>query len=380
MVQVKFGSNEIQDGQLITTNEAKQNIFITWNANSNQYYTLIIYDATISYCHALITSIPGMDVAKGNMILPYKPPSPPDGSEPHTYYINIYEQSFYVDPKLKITRKNFNLDNFVRQYGLQLFDKIQIKVSSTGNQGTFRSTQSIRSPILSPIKSSVRSPILSPILSPIKTFNANTKLTAIPFGKPSNLSPIGSFKPLSPILSPTGSFKPFKPVSPILSPIQSSNRLPTLPTGSFKPMSPIRSSTKLATVETVATVPKFKSSNKRESTKGIKYFKDNTELSDEEQKYCRCVLHVASEQPGACNMEKAWFEKKDNRVCYNPYAVCASRVGTTTRNCSQSYEFGNLNDDELIAYANLHKIQATEPYNRSMLLDKIASWKQTEKK
>lgn len=301
MVQIKFGTKEIQDGELITSDIAQQNIFITWNANLNKFYTLIIYDidapypsprnTNSPYCHALITGIPGMDVAKGNMILPYIPPSPPIDSEPHRYYVNIYEQIFFIDTKMVVKREKFNIENFVKQYGLTLFDKMEFKVINK------LSTISQRSLIA---------------FSPSQT----RTLPVLP--------------------STTGI------VSPIISP----------------PIS-----------------PKFKSKRRKESTAGIQYFKVGTTLTDQEQKYCRCIVHVAAEQPGACNLEKAWFEERDNRICYNPYAVCAHTVGTTTRNCSENYKFDNFPDDELVAYANLHKIKSPEPYDRNIMLEKIYSWK-----
>ena len=41
------------------------------------------------------------------------------------------------------------------------------------------------------------------------------------------------------------------------------------------------------------------------------YFISNTELDNDEQKYCRCVLDVASKQPEECISEHSCFEKKE---------------------------------------------------------------------
>lgn len=92
------------------------------------------------------------------------------------------------------------------------------------------------------------------------------------------------------------------------------------------------------------------------------YFKPGTTLSSEEQAFCRCVAHV--EAKGSAR---------------NPYAVCAKSVGTTSRRCGQEYEFSNFPDDELIGYAEHHKIPVPNPYQRKMMLENITAWAWQEK-
>lgn len=111
------------------------------------------------------------------------------------------------------------------------------------------------------------------------------------------------------------------------------------------------------------------------ATAGSVPFKDN-KLSEREEKFCSCVVKVAAKQLGACNTEKAWFEERDGKRCYNPYAVCASSVGTTSRECGQHYDFDKFSDDYLIAYAQLHKdLVIPDPYSRSAMLETIRQWK-----
>lgn len=105
------------------------------------------------------------------------------------------------------------------------------------------------------------------------------------------------------------------------------------------------------------------------------YFLPDSTLNDQEKKYCRCVLNVASQQPGACNLEKAWFERREGSVCYNPYAVCASSVGTSSRECGDNYNFQGLPLDHVKAYAGLHGIQYTEYTSRDVLINDILKWK-----
>lgn len=115
-------------------------------------------------------------------------------------------------------------------------------------------------------------------------------------------------------------------------------------------------------------------------------FKKDSVLSEKEEKFCSCVLKVAAKQKGACNTERAWFETRDNKTCYNPYAICAKSVGTTSRKCGENYNFESLSDDELISYAQLHqkdkdnKLVIPKPYDRDQMLTNIYTWKQSKGK
>lgn len=82
----------------------------------------------------------------------------------------------------------------------------------------------------------------------------------------------------------------------------------------------------------------------------------DSDLSDEQQKFCSCVIDVAVKQPSACNFEKAWFEKREGAMCYNPFAVCAKSIGTSTRACNSNYNFDAMNDAQLEAFGNLYNV------------------------
>jgi phosphatidylethanolamine-binding protein (PEBP) family uncharacterized protein len=115
------------------------------------------------------------------------------------------------------------------------------------------------------------------------------------------------------------------------------------------------------------------------------YFKADSNLDETQKSWCRCVLHVSAKQRGACNVEQAWFEKRNDQSCYNPYAVCSKRLGTSVRTCGENYDFPSISDDELIAYAQLHqkkepKISIPDPYSREKMLDNIRKWKETSGK
>ena len=76
------------------------------------------------------------------------------------------------------------------------------------------------------------------------------------------------------------------------------------------------------------------------------------------EKYCRCVLHVAKNNTKECNRTREWGNK-----CYNPYAVCATSVKTSTGRAPCKYVFANIPIEEVKAYIDLNydKINRTLP-------------------
>lgn len=97
-------------------------------------------------------------------------------------------------------------------------------------------------------------------------------------------------------------------------------------------------------------------------------------------KYCDCVLEVAAEQPGQCNLEKAWFQHRDGRECYNPYAVChrtieeAHNIDVGNPPCDMYYDYEHLPTEQLIAFANLKGIPARDASSREHLISMIDAY------
>lgn len=110
----------------------------------------------------------------------------------------------------------------------------------------------------------------------------------------------------------------------------------------------------------------------------------NTQLDEGQQKFCACIIKAAAKEPEECIRQKEWYKnvtgltgsgRKVSRRCASPYAVCAKTVGTTSPDCTQAYNFANMNDDELAAYAELHDIPISRPLNREAVLNQIKSTK-----
>jgi len=255
-MQVQFGETQARENEKIDFSTAQKPLSLGWEAFPNKYYTLVMYDisaptpenpANSPYLHLLTVNIPGMDIPKGNIVVSYVPPSPPSGSAPHMYIIDIYEQPGLISLESVTDRVRYDLAGLVNRTGLVLTKRFSFFVEA-----------------------------------------------------PQEYQPKAS------------------------------------------------------------------------------WLKSETGLSEPKQKFCRCVLDVASKQPESCNRERAWYQVREGRMCYNPYSVCAKSVGTTSRKCGESYDFENIPDDQLVAYASLNRIEVPRPYDRTKMLENIYRWKLEE--
>ncbi len=107
------------------------------------------------------------------------------------------------------------------------------------------------------------------------------------------------------------------------------------------------------------------------------HFNPSSQLTQKQKSYCKCVLDVASKQPGSCNLQRAWYQERDERTCYNPYAVCAKQIGTTYRGCDVAFNLQNLSRDELLAMANLKQLSFDDDITHDELIDLIEAHIQT---
>ena len=282
MVQVKFGTTSAN--VFITTGTAQQTLTIEWVANPDSLYSVILYDmdapnnVNSPFLHLLVTNIKGMDIAHGDSLIQYIPPSPPADSLPHTYNIDIYLQKDNIRPVQHTVRKNFRLMGFVEHHNLTLVDRSSFNVGQ-----------------------------IVPTPSSVVARN----------------------------------------------PSSTSMLVPSL------------------------------EDRKAETTN---YFLPGSDLTDKQKAWCRCVLHVANRQRGACNIERKWTEGR-RKECVNPYSICSASVRTSVRTCGANYDFSSISDDELITYAELHQkskddiiIEIPDPYNREKMLANIKRWKELKSK
>lgn len=123
--------------------------------------------------------------------------------------------------------------------------------------------------------------------------------------------------------------------------------------------------------------PKFYNStlyNSRSSYNGVQdpYFIPGTSLDPLQRKYCRCLMHYRAKQPDWCITEGHPYEVRNGERCYGWYAGCkASTKQFANIECSEYYNFENIPDRELIAYAKEKRVPIPTPYNREKLIDSL---------
>lgn len=99
----------------------------------------------------------------------------------------------------------------------------------------------------------------------------------------------------------------------------------------------------------------------------------NPQMTDQEQRYCRCLVEVAAKQPLSCNKDRAWFEEREGRRCANPYAVCQKTVlkGQSRPRCNFILE--RMSDSQLRGLASLERLEVTPETSREEVISILRS-------
>jgi len=87
----------------------------------------------------------------------------------------------------------------------------------------------------------------------------------------------------------------------------------------------------------------------------------NADLSEQEKKFCDCIEKVSVKQPLSCLTDKDWYGYREGKQCADPYKVCAKSVGTTSRKCTENYNFDEWTDKQKQSYAALHNKPIPKP-------------------
>ena len=92
----------VNQGAELTPTEVKQAPNVTWKAEANTYYTLLMTDPDApsrdnpfmsEVRHWLIVNIPENDIGKGETIAEYIGSGPPKGTGLHRYIFLLYKQN-----------------------------------------------------------------------------------------------------------------------------------------------------------------------------------------------------------------------------------------------------------------------------------------------
>jgi hypothetical protein len=96
-MQISYNQNPIMLDQKMTQEATQFQPNISYYADPEKYYTLIMYDpdavtSTNNFVHWTVTNIKGNQITSGNPLLPYYGPHPPPGSGTHHYIFELFKQ------------------------------------------------------------------------------------------------------------------------------------------------------------------------------------------------------------------------------------------------------------------------------------------------
>ena len=121
------------DQRLVSKSDSKGTIYITWTAQPEDLYMVIMYDinaVAAPYVHLLAINVPGNDINKGLVIHSYQSPSPPPGTGRHVYIIDIYKQYSRLSPKSKQSRSYFDISSFVSTLNVTPIARLSFSVDA----------------------------------------------------------------------------------------------------------------------------------------------------------------------------------------------------------------------------------------------------------
>jgi hypothetical protein len=111
--EIYYKNNKIKNNQFLTPSDTNKQPIIKYNNYDDKLYTIIMYDPDAingTFVHWAIVNIPGNNINNGDILLPYKGPSPPYNTGKHRYIFNLYEQSNKIE-KDKILNRNMSINN-----------------------------------------------------------------------------------------------------------------------------------------------------------------------------------------------------------------------------------------------------------------------------
>ncbi|XP_055714901.1 protein D3-like [Phlebotomus papatasi] len=138
-IEVKYPSGvEVNYGNELTPTDVKDIPYVTWKAEPEAFYTLILTDpdapsrsepAFREFKHWVVGNIPGNKVTEGVTIAEYIGSGPPKGTGLHRYVFLIYKQpsgkvDFSAEKKTsnrsRAGRPSFKASKFAEKYSMQL--------------------------------------------------------------------------------------------------------------------------------------------------------------------------------------------------------------------------------------------------------------------
>lgn len=134
ILEVKYGTEKVDLGNVLTPTKVKNPPTVSWNAEPDAFYTLCMTDPDApsrkdpknrEWHHWLVGNIPGSDISKGEVLSDYVGSAPPKGSGLHRYVFLVYKQPGkleFDEPRIPNTsgknRAKFSISNFAKKHNL----------------------------------------------------------------------------------------------------------------------------------------------------------------------------------------------------------------------------------------------------------------------
>lgn len=118
-MEIKYDDKMIFYDSFLTPIKTKDSPSIKINDLGYKYYLLIMYDPDAvegTYWHWIVSNIEKEDINKGNIVLSYKGPNPPD-EKTHRYFFELYGSNnrFKVE---KFKERSVSLEDGKKKLGL----------------------------------------------------------------------------------------------------------------------------------------------------------------------------------------------------------------------------------------------------------------------
>ena len=134
-MKVKINDILLQENKIYTTLQINRKPKIYMSEKEKEKYknkllTLLIVDPDAHYPSNPTEKymLHNMVINNDEIIWKYKSPNPPMDSPPHRYMILLYKQSNQIKLDKPIAQRNkFNLESFVKKYGLKKVDEFVFK-------------------------------------------------------------------------------------------------------------------------------------------------------------------------------------------------------------------------------------------------------------
>jgi len=109
LLKLSFGADALRVAELglrVSPGQVLERPRLNYNVHANKFYTVAMVDpdapsrarpVNAQWLHWLVVNIPGRDAMRGDILVEYAPPTPPEGTGTHRYVFLVLEQGKHWD-------------------------------------------------------------------------------------------------------------------------------------------------------------------------------------------------------------------------------------------------------------------------------------------